>query len=44
MLATSWGLLFFLIVVGENPTEKENASSDHHDGYNDTHRGSHLFN
>jgi len=42
MLATFGGL--FLVVVAENPTNKEDASGDNSDGNHHTHRGSHFLN
>jgi hypothetical protein len=41
-LATLAGL--FLIVVAENPANKENGSGYNSDGNHDTHRRSHFFN
>ena len=42
-LATESGLFLFL-VVGKNPADEEDTNRDDHDGDNDAHRRSHLFN
>ena len=44
MLATSLRLLFFFVVVCEDPADKKYPNCDNQDGDDDSRGGSHFFN